>query len=124
MANEEWAATRAKFHCPHGVTNVWDQAPLHGAERVKAPNGRAVHLNQKPLKLMERIISASSDPGDVVWEPFGGLFSATVAAMRLGRCAFGAEIDSTYFQFGAERLTREVSGVTRDASTRDAELLY
>ena len=41
-------------------------------------------------------------------EPFGGLFTATLAAAKLGRLAFGGEIDPTYFQFGVERLRREV----------------
>jgi DNA modification methylase len=107
MTNEEWAATRSKFRCPHAVTNVWEQPALHGNERVTAPDGRAVHLNQKPLSLMTRIIEAASDRGDVVWEPFGGLFSATVAAKRLGRRAFACETDPTYFQFGVKRLDRE-----------------
>jgi site-specific DNA-methyltransferase (adenine-specific) len=107
MTDAEWATTRAKFRCPHGVTNVWERTALHGSERIAAPDGRAVHLNQKPLSLMTRIVEASSDPGDVVWEPFGGLFSATAAAMRLGRRAFAAEIDATYFQYGVERLARE-----------------
>lgn len=43
-------------------------------------------------------------------EPFGGLFTATVAAMKLGRRALGSEIDPTYFQFGVERLGREARG--------------
>jgi site-specific DNA-methyltransferase (adenine-specific) len=60
-------------------------------------------LNQKPLDLMDRIIVASTDPGDVVWEPFGGLFTASLAAARLGRAAYGAEIDAAYFGFGAAR---------------------
>ncbi len=107
MTDDEWRATRAKFRCPHGVTNVWERAALHGDERIAAPDGRAVHLNQKPLGLMTRIIEASSDPGDVVWEPFGGLFSAAVAAMRLGRRALGCEVDSTYWRYGVERLDRE-----------------
>ncbi len=107
MTDEAWSATRPKFRCPHGVTNVWERAALHGDERVTAPDGRAVHLNQKPLGLMARIIEASSDPGDVVWEPFGGLFSATSAAMKLGRRAFACEIDPTYFHYGVERLARE-----------------
>jgi site-specific DNA-methyltransferase (adenine-specific) len=110
MTDEEWAATRSKFRCPHGVTNVWERAPLHGDERISTPDGRAVHLNQKPLGLMTRILEASTDPGDVVWEPFGGLFSATVAAMRLGRRALAGEIDPTYFHYGVERLRREVGG--------------
>jgi site-specific DNA-methyltransferase (adenine-specific) len=100
----EWERMRYVFHCPHGVTNVWERPPLNGRERIKAPNGRAVHLNQKPLDLMEMVISASSDEGDVVWEPFGGLFTASLAANRLGRKAFAGEIDRTYFQFGLRRV--------------------
>lgn len=107
MTNEEWASTRSKFNCPHGVTNVWEVGALHGSERVTIPDGKAVHLNQKPLSLMTRIIEASSEPGDVVWEPFGGLFSASVAAMQASRKAFACEVDPTYFQYGIQRLTRE-----------------
>ncbi len=111
MTRDAWAATRSKFRCPHGVTNVWEHAALHGSERVTVPAGKAVHLNQKPLGLMSRIIEASSDAGDVVWEPFGGLFSATAAALRLGRRAFGCEIDATYYQYGVERLEAEIEGL-------------
>lgn len=105
MTNEEWQRTRSKFRCPHGVTNVWERTALHGSERITTPEGRAVHLNQKPLDLMTQIIEASTDPGDVVWEPFGGLFSAALAAMRLSRRAFACEIDPTYYQYGVDRLT-------------------
>ena len=102
---EEWSKMRAKFDCPHGVTNVWQRNALRNGERVKAPSGKAVHLNQKPLDLMERIIEASSDQNDVVWEPFGGLFTAALAARQLGRRAYAAEIDSTYYQYGVKRFT-------------------
>lgn len=96
---------RSKFHCPMGFTNVWERNPLKGAERIRVPevSGRAAHLNQKPLDLMRMIIEASSDPGDVVWEPFGGLFSASLAARQVGRRAFAAELDPTYFQLGLDR---------------------
>jgi site-specific DNA-methyltransferase (adenine-specific) len=108
---EQWAAMRSKFRRPHGVTNVWDRPALRGSERVKlnGHSGRAIHLNQKPLDLMEQIIAASSDPSDVVWEPFGGLFTACTAARRLGRRAFGAEIDPTYFHYGVLRLSEPAS---------------
>ena len=99
----QWENMRAKFSCPHGVTNVWDRPPMRGEERVKTASGRAVHLNQKPLDLMARIIDASTDPGDVIWEPFGGLFTGALAAHQLGRRAFGAEVDPTYFQYGVRR---------------------
>jgi site-specific DNA-methyltransferase (adenine-specific) len=52
---------------------------------------------------MQLIIEASSDEGDVIWEPFGGLFSASLAAKESRRKAFAAEIDTTYFQLGIER---------------------
>ena len=74
-------------------------------ERIRVPeiSGKAAHLNQKPLDLMGMIIEAASDAGDVVWEPFGGLFSAFLAAKRAGRRAFAGELDPTYFQLGLER---------------------
>jgi len=109
MRGEEWDAMRSKFRCPVGHTNVWDRNPLHGAERVRMPqlSGKAAHLNQKPLDLLRMIIEASTDPGDVVWEPFGGLFSASLAARQTGRRAFAGEIDPTYFQVGVRRLAGE-----------------
>lgn len=111
MTKEEWSRTRTHFSCPHGTTNVWQRNAVRGEERVKTHGsmGKAVHLNQKPLDLMSRIIQAVTREGEVVWEPFGGLFSACVAARRLKRRAFGAEIDGTYFQYGMERLTLEAS---------------
>jgi DNA modification methylase len=108
----DWSLLRSKFYCPHGVTNVWDRPPVNGNERVKVVNGgRAVHLNQKPLDLIERIIAASSDEDDVVWEPFGGLFTACIAAHQLKRRAFASEIDSTYFQLGLRRAKSAISQV-------------
>ena len=103
MTGEEWLRMRSKFRCPHGVTNVWPRSPLRDDERLKAESGRAVHLNQKPLDLLRRIIEASTDEGDVVWEPFGGTFSASFAAQGLGRRSFAGEMDPTYFQYGVRR---------------------
>lgn len=103
MPPEEWAKLRYKFSCPHGVTNVWDRPALRGEERVRLGAGRAIHLNQKPLDLMTRIIESSSDENDVIWEPFGGLFTASLAARNAGRRAFGAEIDGTYYQCAVQR---------------------
>lgn len=106
LTAEEWQRMRAKFYCPVGYTNVWDRNPLKGSERVKVKSisGKAAHLNQKPLDLMRMIIEASSDLGDVVWEPFGGLMSASVAARDVDRKSFACEIDSTYFQLAIKRL--------------------
>lgn len=110
VTGEQWSRMRSKFNCPHGVTNVWDRSPVRGAERIKH-DGKTVHLNQKPLDLLERLVEASSDPGDVVWEPFGGLFSGALAASSMGRLAYAAEIDPTYFQFGVARFGVDVDHV-------------
>lgn len=106
---KEWETMRSKFHCPHGFTNVWERNAVRGSERVKINGnvGKAIHLNQKPLDLTRMIIEASSDPGDVVWEPFGGLFTACLAARSSGRRAFGAEIDRTYYHYAVKRLIEE-----------------
>ena len=113
----EWAATRSVWHHEHGVTNVWERPPLRNSERYRGSMRRsaprthkptklsASHLNQKPLDLMERCINATTNPGDVVWEPFGGLCSASVAAVRLGRTAFSAEPNQDFYQLAYERLS-------------------
>lgn len=51
------------------------------------------------------IIQASSDENDVVWEPFGGLFSASLAAINIGRKAFSCEINPYYFKAGISRFS-------------------
>ena len=94
---------RSKFHCPAGVTNVWREKPVRGKERVKR-NGQVLHMNQKPLALMELIIRVSSDPGDTVWEPFGGLCTAALAAANLGRTCHSAEIREDYLGAAVDRL--------------------
>ena len=53
---------------------------------------------------MRRIIAACTQPDDVVWEPFGGLCSATVAAVEMGRDGFATEIVTDFREKAAERL--------------------
>ena len=94
---------RGKFNCDVGITNVWREPSVRGKERVKI-DGRAVHPQQKPLSLVERIIAASSDPGDVIWEPFGGMCTVAVAAGKLGRECYSAEILPEYYDYARARL--------------------
>ncbi|XXY53912.1 DNA methyltransferase [Sorangium sp. So ce269] len=105
LTGREWSSLRAKFHCEIGVTNVWHEPAVRGPERFKEAT-RSVHGNQKPLKLLDRIIRASSDPGDVVWEPFGGLCSVAVAAFAAGRRCYSAEIAPAYHAVASSRLAK------------------
>lgn len=61
-------------------------------------------MNQKPLRLLEQMIKASSDRGDVVWEPFGGLCSTTIAALNTGRKCYSSEILEDYYRAAVDRL--------------------
>lgn len=104
---EQWGRMRAKWHHVHGITNVWTEPPVRGAERLKERGMKVTHGNQKPLRLIDLSIRACTDAGDVVWEPFGGLCSAAVATLRSGRRCFAAEIDPDTFDAAAERLRQE-----------------
>jgi site-specific DNA-methyltransferase (adenine-specific) len=100
---EEWVKMRAKFHCGVGITNVWREPPVRGEERLKHVY-KSVHMNQKPLRLLEQMILASSDQDDVVWEPFGGLCSTAIAALNTGRQCYSAEILEDYYRAALARL--------------------
>ncbi len=103
LTGEQWAKLRAKFTCEVGITNVWEAPPVRGMERLKEKY-RCLHNNQKPLQLIDIAIRASTDPGDVVWEPFGGLCSAAVSALALKRHCVSAEIIPEYYLAAKERL--------------------
>ena len=51
------------------------------------------HPSQKPESLLERVIKASSNEGDIVLDPFGGTFSTSAVAQRLGRRSISFEIN-------------------------------
>lgn len=103
MTGEEWGRLRAKFTCEFGINNVWREPPVRGMERLKEKY-RCVHNNQKPLRLIDIAVKASTDPGDVVWEPFGGLCSVAISAHSLDRACVSAEIVPEYYRAAAERL--------------------
>lgn len=70
------------------LTSSWDDIKPIGA-RAKERTG---YPTQKPLALLERIIRVSSNPGDVVLDPFAGCGTAMVAAQKLGRRWIGIDI--------------------------------
>ena len=62
------------------------------------------HPAQKPEVLLERIIKASSNPGDVVLDPFAGTFTTSAVAKRLKRRSIGIELQEQYVKVGLRRL--------------------
>lgn len=72
------------------------------------------HPTQKPEALLERIIKASSNEGDVVLDPFSGSFTTSAVAVKLNRVAVGIDMNEEYFEMGLRRtrITNEYKGKT------------
>ncbi|MBI3650158.1 MAG: adenine-specific DNA-methyltransferase [Acidobacteria bacterium] len=62
------------------------------------------HPTQKPVALLERIIKASSNIGDVVLDPFAGTFTTSSVAKMLGRKSIAIEVEEAYLKIGLRRL--------------------
>jgi len=83
-----------------------------------AEKTRGKHPTQKPLVLLERIILASTNPGDWVLDPFAGSGSTGVAALRLGRKFVGIEREERYLALAQRRLEDELNGVRDPAAEK------
>jgi len=77
---------------------------VQGQERIKGENGRAAHPTQKPEKLLELIILASSNINDLVLDPFFGTGTTGKVAANLNRNWIGIEKNNSYIEIAKERL--------------------
>jgi modification methylase len=74
----------------------WLIALCTGPERLKSTDGRKLHPTQKPEALLHRVLLSSSNPGDVVLDPFFGSGTTGAVAKQLGRVYIGIERESEY----------------------------
>jgi len=77
-----------------------------GPERLKDDGGRKAHPTQKPEALLHRILLATSNPGDVILDPFFGTGTTGAVAKRLGRHFIGIERDPDYAKAARERIAK------------------
>lgn len=88
------------------------------------------HPSQKPEALLERIILASSNEGEIVLDPFGGSFSTSGVAVKLHRKTISMDINEIYFKigirrtgisesYGGEILKKDKSRKTKNTSKKD-----
>ncbi len=77
-----------------------------GPERLKDDGGRKAHPTQKPEALLHRVLLASTNPGDIVLDPFFGTGTTGAVAKRLGRRWIGIERDTDYVAAATERIGR------------------
>ena len=85
----------------------WHIPICSGKERVRI-NGEKAHSTQKPLALLRRIINATTNPGDVILDPFLGSGTTAVAAKELGRQYIGLEREEKYIKVAKQRLEATV----------------
>lgn len=78
------------------VRSDWFLPLCTGAERLKDAAGRKLHPTQKPEALLARVLLSSSNPGDVVLDPFFGSGTTGAVARRFGRRFIGIERDPDY----------------------------
>jgi len=81
----------------------WELALATGSERLRV-NGEKVHTTQKPEALLYRVILSSSNPGDVVLDPFFGTGTTGAVAKKLGRHYIGIEKEQAYIRAAMQRL--------------------
>lgn len=77
---------------------------VQGKERLRGMNGKALHPTQKPEKLLELIILASSNINDIVLDPFFGTGTTGFVAQKLNRNWIGIDINPNYGKIAIDRL--------------------
>lgn len=86
------------------MRDVWRMPLVQGRERLHKEDGRALHPTQKPEEMLKRIVTASSNKGDIVLDPFMGSGTTAVVAKRLKRKWIGIESKQEYIDAATERI--------------------
>jgi adenine-specific DNA-methyltransferase len=86
------------FNIEMGITDVWTDIDFYKEE--------GFHRAQKPVKLIERIIKASTNEGMVVLDPFLGSGSTAIACLNLNRHYIGIEKDKGYVEVAESRIKK------------------
>lgn len=87
------------FNAQMGLTDVWTDIDFYAEERY--------HPTQKPLKLIERLILASSNKGDKIVDPFAGSGSTLISSDKLHRKSVNIELDEDYISNIQKRFERQ-----------------
>ena len=82
----------------------WQLPICTGEERLKDGDGKKLHSTQKPEALLYRVLMASSNPGDLVLDPFFGSGTTGAVAKKLRRRWIGIERDPHYVEFARQRI--------------------
>ena len=86
------------------MRDVWTMPLVQGKERIKDIDRKALHSTQKPEEMLKRIITASSNEGDIVLDPFLGSGTTATVAKNLKRSWIGIEKEVKYVEASKKRL--------------------
>ena len=89
------------FNTQMGITDVWRDIDFYKEKRY--------HPTQKPLKLITRLILASSNKDDIVLDPFSGCGSTQLSCISTGRKYIGIELDENYYNISLKRIKEYTS---------------
>ena len=89
------------------IRSDWNLPICNGSERIKK-NGKKIHSTQKPEALLHRILLASTNKNDLVFDPFLGTGTTAVVAKKMGRNYFGIEKEKKYFKTAKQRLEKTI----------------
>jgi len=106
------------FNDDKQMRSDWTIPLCTGAERLKDGSGRKAHPTQKPEALLRRILLATSNPGDLVLDPFSGTGTTAAVAKALGRDYIGIEREAGY-----ARLSRARLGATSPIDAEDLQTM-
>jgi site-specific DNA-methyltransferase (adenine-specific) len=112
---------------PIAARRTWRDRGIKDCWPEKIPNPRSAHLHphRKPIGLIQRLIQAVTQPGDLVVDPAAGSFTVMQAALELGRNFAGCDLawegdNDDYRTRSRDQICTTPSGVSHDPVQRDA----
>jgi site-specific DNA-methyltransferase (adenine-specific) len=94
------------LHRPSSPRNIWTLSAPSSDEKL---HGK--HPTQKPIALIERCLLASTNPGDLVLDPFMGGGTTAIAAIKLNRGCVGIEADVVHITLATRRADHEIISI-------------
>lgn len=105
---KDWVQTDSGNYRDTCPSNFWDDITIP----FWSMSENTAHPTQKPEKLIAKMVLASSNPGDIVFDPFLGSGTTSVAAKKLNRHYLGIEMEEQYCLWAEQRLEKAASDTT------------
>lgn len=111
MKNGDWHKSDVYKNEGKQMRSVWEAADEVWDIGTPPPAEKRFgkHPTQKPMALLERIVRASTNEGDIILDPFTGSSSTGLAAVKYGRKFIGIDLEKDYLELSKKRYQEQVS---------------